>query len=130
MSQAGQVFSGIALNAGRLTQLEFTFAPNYDNETLLADPRKQLQAKNYHDNLGFLVLEVTSDEAATLAQNIFGSDAMRAVIFGEAASQIYIPTVNDDVILPLAGYQGFVSGLLPQAVVPLVFPCASIPMCR
>lgn len=128
MSQAAQVFSGIALEAGRLTQLESTFAPNYDSETLLADPRKQLQSKNYHDNLGFIVLEVTAHEGTTMSQNIFRSDAMRGIIFGDLVSQLYVPGVNDNVILPLAGYEGFIGGLgLPEPVVPLVlqaFPCA------
>ena len=127
MQQAGDVFSKIAMDANRLTQLEYTFAPNYDGETLLEDPRKRIQLQKHHDDLGFLVLEVTQDEGVTPANNIFGNDQMRTVLFGEHKDSLFIPALNPNVVLPQAGWKGFVSNLLPEAVLPLVlqaFPCA------
>merc|ERR1711935_957867 len=131
MTQAGNVFSKIALDAGRLTQIEGTFSPNFDGETLIEDPRKRIQAEQYKDDLGFMILEVTQDEAITRAVGIFGSDKMRDIIFGAHKASLW-PTespmagINAHVTLPLAAYQGFITGLLPAAVVPSVlaaFPC-------
>merc|ERR1711935_679277 len=131
MAQAGNVLSKIALDAGRLTQVEGTFSPNFDGETLIEDPRKLIQAEQYKEDLGFMVLEVTTHEATTSAVSIFGSDKMRDIIFGAHKASLW-PTegpmagINAHVTFPLAAYQGFITGLLPAAVVPSVlaaFPC-------
>jgi len=135
MSQAGDVFSKIALDAGRLTQLEGTFSPNFDGETLLEDPLKLIQQENYKDDLGFMVLEVTTHEATTMSSWIFGGDQMRDIMFGEHKPSLWptegpLANINAHVTLPLAAYQGFLGGLLPAAVVPSVlaaFPCAPNP---
>ena len=63
MSQAGNVFPKIVLDAGRLTELEASFSPNFDGETLLEAPRKLIQEENYKDHLGFMVLELTTHGA-------------------------------------------------------------------
>ena len=127
MSQAGNVFSKIALDANRLTQLENTFAPNYDGESLLEDPRKRIQAQQHHDDMGFLVLEVTEDEAITMSNNIFLNDQMRSVIFGEHKDALF-QSFNQHITLPQAAWQGFIGGLLPQAVVPSILEAFQCPL--
>ena len=126
MTQAGNVFSKIALEANRLTQLEATFSPNYNGETLIDNPRMLIQTKRYKQDIGFVVLEVTTDEATTISIDFFGNDNIRDIIFGADKSQLW-PGSNDHVLFPLAAYEKFLSGIIPQAVVPQVlqaFPCA------
>ena len=126
MQEAGKVFGKIALDANRLSQMEFSFAPTYDGEVLNIDPRIALQSGQYKENLGFLTIESTFNEAQSISQNIFSNPDMRQLLFGEAASQLFIPGLNDNVIMPLAGYHGLMGQLFQAAAQPLlqVFPCA------
>ena len=107
MTQAGDVFSGISLTAGRLTQLEFTFAPGFDGENFVADPRAQWKAGNYKPDLGFLTVEVTTDEAQSLTNNVFGNDRMRALLFKEQKDVIW-QDFNPHIVFPLTAYRGFI----------------------
>ena len=45
--ESGNIFGSIALSAGRLSQMEFTFAPNIDNETLTKIPRIAIQVTGH-----------------------------------------------------------------------------------
>ena len=46
------MFSKFALDSNRLSQLEFTFTPNYDGETLLHEPLAAIETGDIAPNLG------------------------------------------------------------------------------
>ena len=105
LSAAGQVFSKIALDANRLSQLEFTFTPNYDGQTLLHEPLAAIAAGDIAPNLDFVLIEAAQNEGETLARNVFGADTMRTLLFGENKPLIF-QDFNSHVKMPMAAYNG------------------------
>ena len=81
LAYLGSIFSDKAFAAGRLTQMEFTYTPNYDGITLIEDPRVLISRGEMKPDMNFLIFEVTSDEAETMTRNIFGSETMQQKLF-------------------------------------------------
>ena len=81
LAYLGSIFSDKAFAAGRLTQMEFTYTPNYDGITLIEDPRVLISRGEMKPDMDFVIFEVTSDEAETMTRNIFGSETMQKKLF-------------------------------------------------
>ena len=81
LAYLGSIFSDKAFDAGRLTQMEFTYTPNYDGITLIEDPRVLISRGEMKPDMDFVIFEVTSDEAETMTRNIFGSETMQQKLF-------------------------------------------------
>ena len=65
--------------------------------------------------IDFVLIEASSHEGETLAKNVFGSDTMRDLLFGEMKPQIF-QEFNKHVTLPLAAYQGVMMQLFGDQV--------------
>ena len=127
MAEHGRVFGDIALRYGRLSQMEFSFAPNFDGETLVNDPLTAIRNGQFKSDLGFLNIEVATDEATAISENLFGDPAMRTRVYGEAANYLWQPHINPDVTAPWTVYLNMITEhrILSQAVGSIVsaFPC-------
>ena len=115
LSSAGQVFSKIALDANRLSQLEFIFTPNYDGETLLHEPLAAIAAGDIAPDLDFVLIENAQNEGEALARNVFGADYFRTLLFGENKPLIF-QDFNSHVTMPMAAYNGVMMQLFGDQV--------------
>lgn len=87
--QSGNLFTGLALASNRLTQMEFTYTPNYDGVTLIEDPRVLIGRGELKPDMDFLLIEVTSNEAETMSYNIFGNSQMQQLLFTDSADLLF-----------------------------------------
>ena len=65
--------------------------------------------------LDFVIIEASSHEGETLARNVFGSDSMRDLLFGELKPQIFTE-LNAHVTMPLAAYEPVMTTLFGAEV--------------
>ena len=130
MAGYGQIFAHLANQSGTLSQMEFSFAPNFDGETLINDPRVALQNNNYKPDLGFLNIEFAANEATAISANLFSNPTMRILLFGPDTAEQLWGSYNQHVILPQIGYSGLLKKLFGEQGGPFleaVFPCQPDP---
>ena len=101
MAEHGSIFKDISMQQNsRLAPVEFGFAPNFDDETLINDPLLAIKNSNFKSDLGFLNIEVTTNDANGVSDSFFADPARRFAIFGPFSTYIWNPEINPNVIVP------------------------------